>query len=299
MLYALNSKNEKVKATPRAKSICPLCGESLIAKCGSIKSWHWSHQRNDCDSWYEPETEWHLGWKRLVDSQYTEVVMSNHRADIIGNNGLVIELQNSPISVEEIQKREQFYGNMIWVFNAEKFLKNLFIETFPDYRLSEILMCSSDEPDWETIDPEERYQYLYQMFQSEEELNRKRKKGDTQLSSIAEGVIKIVLDNKAKEEDARRLKFSSIRNRYVSQEYIIETPFGTLPTTAVKLKSISWKHPRISHFKISKPVIYDLGKQYMLYVSKFDDSYYYEYFSGYLINTKWFITNFLSDILAF
>ena len=41
-----------------------------------------------------------------------------HRADIMGNGGLVVELQHSSISPEEIQQREAFYGNMIWLFDA-------------------------------------------------------------------------------------------------------------------------------------------------------------------------------------
>ena len=40
-----------------------------------------------------------------------------HRADIIGNDGTVIELQHSPISIEIIHEREVFYENMVWVFD--------------------------------------------------------------------------------------------------------------------------------------------------------------------------------------
>ena len=39
-------------------------------------------------------------------------------ADIIGTNDCVIELQHSAIAADEIAEREDFYGNMVWVFDA-------------------------------------------------------------------------------------------------------------------------------------------------------------------------------------
>jgi competence CoiA-like predicted nuclease len=93
-----------------------------MSKCGSINIWHWAHVTTvDCDAWGEPESEWHLNWKRGLPLDWIEVVMEDddckHRADIRLPTGLVIELQHSPISVEEIQKREAFYQNMIWIFD--------------------------------------------------------------------------------------------------------------------------------------------------------------------------------------
>ncbi len=57
-----------------------------------------------------------------------EVVMgenNEHRADVRLDNGLVIELQHSPISAEMITEREQFYSSMVWLFDAKSFMKNL------------------------------------------------------------------------------------------------------------------------------------------------------------------------------
>ena len=48
-----------------------------------------------------------------------------HRADVRLDNGLVIELQHSTISLEMIAAREQFYGSMAWIFNANRFAKNV------------------------------------------------------------------------------------------------------------------------------------------------------------------------------
>ncbi len=47
-----------------------------------------------------------------------EVTIGVHRADIVGNRGKVIELQHSSIPPDDIHARENFYGDMVWVFDA-------------------------------------------------------------------------------------------------------------------------------------------------------------------------------------
>jgi len=117
--------NERVTATPGSIGFCPLCKEEVIAKCGSIKVWHWSHKSNtDCDKWGEGETQWHLDWKNEFPKEQQEVVIeehwnNKHRADIFTKQNIIIELQNSPISKEEISERETFYKNMIWLLNGK------------------------------------------------------------------------------------------------------------------------------------------------------------------------------------
>ena len=64
-------------------------------------------------------TEWHLGWQRAVPPERREVVMGPHRADIVTASGGVVEIQHSPISVDVITEREEFYGDrMAWIFDA-------------------------------------------------------------------------------------------------------------------------------------------------------------------------------------
>ena len=113
MLWA-NTETGKATASPGTSGTCPSCGASLIPKCGSIVSWHWAHKSCDCDKWSEPESEWHIGWKRQFPSDWHELVMGPHRADVGTERG-VIEIQRSSISSEEIQEREEFYKRMIWV----------------------------------------------------------------------------------------------------------------------------------------------------------------------------------------
>lgn len=111
------------KAHPEESSICPCCKSKVIAKCGSIKVWHWAHESlQNCDSWHEPMSEWHLWWQGRVKEELTEIIIGPHIADIKLTNGRVIEIQHSSISCEEAREREQFYGNMIWIFDGREFI---------------------------------------------------------------------------------------------------------------------------------------------------------------------------------
>jgi competence protein CoiA len=127
MIYAKHETGQRIEPTPGAKAICPTCNEEVIAKCGSINRWHWSHRGDtDCDPWSEHEGPWHLGWKEYFAPSEREIVIGPHRADIRTKAGRVIELQHSPISAEDIREREEFYGpGMVWVVDASAFWKNL------------------------------------------------------------------------------------------------------------------------------------------------------------------------------
>ena len=122
MLYALMD-GIKVRAQPHQRACCPNCSGEVLAKCGAINIWHWAHLPSiNCDSWTEGETAWHLLWKSYFPPERVEVPISKdgrrHVADIITQNGTVLELQASPISVEEIQEREQFYKKLVWLFDV-------------------------------------------------------------------------------------------------------------------------------------------------------------------------------------
>ena len=132
-MYGQSTTGEKILAKPKGRSTCSLCGDVLISKCGTIKVWHWAHKGDvNCDSWGEGESDWHLGWKKKVDRCSCEIKMGNHFADIIVND-VVIELQNSSISPEIVREREDFYGDMIWLFNGHKFAKNLKLKERENY----------------------------------------------------------------------------------------------------------------------------------------------------------------------
>jgi len=133
MQYAITTTGERTLPSPEIHAICPGCKDTLIPKCGSINIWHFAHKNKDCDPWYEPESKWHRDWKEFWPIENREVVIGNHRADIKTKGGTVVELQNSSISSQEIQERERFYDNMIWVVNAETFWENIYLRDKEDY----------------------------------------------------------------------------------------------------------------------------------------------------------------------
>ena len=126
MRYAL-IEGKRTEARPRLRGMCQCCGCQTIAKCGDHVVWHWAHrQREDCDSWWESETEWHRSWKDRFPLAWQEVVHRDpvtgekHIADVKTPNGLVIEMQNSPIHPDEMRSREEFYGEIVWVVNGDR-----------------------------------------------------------------------------------------------------------------------------------------------------------------------------------
>ena len=119
--------NNKVEAEPGLKAVCPGCLQPLIAKCGTKKVHHWAHRSKImCDSWWEPETEWHRLWKNNYPVEWQEIFLPDERtgekhiADVRTNLGLVIEFQHSHITQQERVSREDFYKTMVWVVDGTR-----------------------------------------------------------------------------------------------------------------------------------------------------------------------------------
>lgn len=128
MQYAVNDDRRRIEAFKGGRALCPICEGQVLAKCGEIMVHHWAHEAGlDCDGWFEPETEWHRAWKALFPPESVEVPFGEHRADILTRKGVVIELQNSSITGEEIRARENCYKRMVWIVNATQFADRLFL----------------------------------------------------------------------------------------------------------------------------------------------------------------------------
>lgn len=91
---------------------------------------HWRHKGGDCDPWSEPEGPWHIAWKGRFPEASREVELvdersgERHRADVRclwpSGEGVILELQHSPISSEEQEARDAFYGRhhrMFWLLH--------------------------------------------------------------------------------------------------------------------------------------------------------------------------------------
>lgn len=127
MKFAL-VENERAEATPKSRATCSACGRTLIAKCGTMVVWHWSHSPvRHCDPWWENETEWHRAWKNLFPKELQEIIHTDevsgerHIADVKTTDSTVIEFQNSAMSPAELASRENFYKKMLWIVNAQPF----------------------------------------------------------------------------------------------------------------------------------------------------------------------------------
>ncbi|MEB8346900.1 hypothetical protein OO010_12630 [Flavobacteriaceae bacterium KMM 6898] len=142
MRYA-NNGNARIEPTKGARAKCDICDAVLIAHCGQIKVHHWQHEnRENCDSFYEPITEWHLQWQNKFPEKWREVKIQKkdkiHRADVYTPQGLTIEVQHSSISSEQIEEREKFYGKLIWIIDAQPFKDNFTIEPLIPMKLKEL-----------------------------------------------------------------------------------------------------------------------------------------------------------------
>lgn len=128
--------NEKVEPAPKKKGRCPLCQGKVFPRCGDIRVWHWAHYKGEnCDTWYEPETYWHLFWKKIFGKENAEIVIKKndiwHTADIVTKENVVIKLKSSTIQKPEISEHEDFYGErMIWLINGIDFRESFFIRDY-------------------------------------------------------------------------------------------------------------------------------------------------------------------------
>lgn len=104
------------------RGTCPGCHEDVVGKCGDLITWHWSHlARTDCDSWYEPMTDWHRDWQAAAPLYRREVPFGPHRADVVTCDGRIYEIQHSALSAEDLRDREEFYrGDLVWIWDARE-----------------------------------------------------------------------------------------------------------------------------------------------------------------------------------
>jgi competence protein CoiA len=120
----------RTQPSPGLAGRCAVCDRDMVARCGEIRVHHWAHRgRRVCDHWWEPETEWHRAWKNRFDIAWHENIRhaedgEKHIADIRTSHDLVIEFQHSAMGAEERAAREAFYGNMVWVVDGTRLLRD-------------------------------------------------------------------------------------------------------------------------------------------------------------------------------
>lgn len=95
-------------------------GHLVVGKKGEKVIWHYAHTKGtECRASREMGT-WHHWWQDRVEDDCLEIRMNRdgklHIADMQNGDNTVVEFQKSVISPEIIKEREDFYGDMIWIF---------------------------------------------------------------------------------------------------------------------------------------------------------------------------------------
>lgn len=134
MKFALVN-GERREARNGLVGTCIGCGRPMLAKCGFVRSHHWAHKSlEQCDSWWEPETEWHRNWKNQFPEEWQEIPHisadgEKHIADVKTKEGWVLEFQHSHIAPDERKSRENFYKKIVWVVDGSRTtqIKNRFL----------------------------------------------------------------------------------------------------------------------------------------------------------------------------
>ncbi len=133
MLQALTRFGEPILAWHATKGedyLCPECNEKLILKQGQIVTEHFAHYPGvHCPS--AGEGLRHMEMKRQIGAlfehcgcQYEISLIPNHRADVLIAGGIVVECQDSPMSVDEWSERTCAYTvasyPVLWVWNIDR-----------------------------------------------------------------------------------------------------------------------------------------------------------------------------------
>jgi len=137
MLLAIHA-NRKKRAEEAGRGeygICPWSNLEVKAHVGLVRQfWAYTDVKPTFDRGYEPESEWHINWKAPIKDEYCEVIFgenNEHRADILGSNNTVIEIQKSTIDIRDSRERVTFYQNatnrrVVWVVDIQEFWKKRF-----------------------------------------------------------------------------------------------------------------------------------------------------------------------------
>lgn len=140
MFFALDENNNRVyinDARIKSKYFCPVCGQKLDIKRGTVRRAHFAHAKNSVcnDKWHYDMSDWHIYWQKFFPKKNREVVVQyngeQHRADILINN-TVIEFQHSSLSSFDFDARNNFYISagyrIIWVFDVVEQFQNANID---------------------------------------------------------------------------------------------------------------------------------------------------------------------------
>lgn len=114
---------------------CPGCSTEVTLKKGTHVIHHFAHRPGASCEFATGETVRHMEMKEVIADGLGSVaelevpVLGRRRADVLvtgGGQPIVVECQHSPLSAEEVERREFDYnqiGPMVWVLDSALFFK--------------------------------------------------------------------------------------------------------------------------------------------------------------------------------
>ena len=135
MLVAVDKQGNRLYAESSGKRYnecyCPVCGEPVIHRMGTIRRAHFAH-RQDTDCYFghdkDNKSEWHIRMQDYFPKEAQEFIFvdeetgEKHIADVfIKETNTVIEFQHSPIEEKEFCGRTIFHlknnRRIVWLFD--------------------------------------------------------------------------------------------------------------------------------------------------------------------------------------
>jgi len=202
----------------------------MIGCCGEVYDDYWRHKnKSECDSWYEPETEWHRNWKNHFPKDFREIIIidevtkEKHIADIKTKSNLVIEFQNSSISTVTIKERERFYKNMVWVINADSFKSNFKIYSDVTTELRDLENKHQSEKDDFIL----RNQSILRTAKKDiEDLKNEITYIDSQIDSDKSDLLRMDSFSKKKADISKEIYSEWYKDQYVGGESVYEFKYA-------------------------------------------------------------------------
>lgn len=261
---------KKIEPKSGQKAICSCCKLPLIPKCGKIKVHHWAHKNDfNCDSWWEPETEWHRQWKNKFPNDWQEVVKfdkeaNKHIADVFNPKiDLVIEFQNSSIAIDEIRARETFYKKMIWVVNADKYdIAIMGLDDYSHYNVTKLAKEVTNKLKTKASNIRHEIKDILKNFG-----NPGKEEATEKLDKMKE-LDKLLMTSLMEIESVKHSTKLSLFSKYIEniEYYVKENKSRQLNTKYIQY---SWRHRSKVWSGASQPVFLDLGDRLILIKNSF------------------------------
>lgn len=150
MLTALDGSDALVlarDADTRGTYVCPECRTQLIVKAGAIVTRHFAHRARISCSLAVGESQRHMQMKEQVGGlfagrvavAYEKSIVPGRRADLVLGERIVVECQDSPISILEWAARTRDYNRaghpVLWIWDITRVCGSRWVDSFEEIDL--------------------------------------------------------------------------------------------------------------------------------------------------------------------